>query len=177
VQTPDNMSDQRMSEADGLQIEPVSLGPPVIEVVTHAARQSDREDVSPADPNRPSPPARASMPVRPSPSPSPSISPLPSPSLRWKNGSAQDGRPAGSRLPSNYTAAIRRMSVQAQSTRYNLPDFELDQPTGWRMWKSPLLMVGFLIIGLAMSIGHIVYNVLLDGTLVGDQSSQETNFR
>ncbi|KAF2177452.1 hypothetical protein K469DRAFT_755105 [Zopfia rhizophila CBS 207.26] len=40
-------------------------------------------------------------------------------------------------------------------------------------WKSPLLMLMFFTIGLAMSIAHCIFYLKLRGTVVGDFSSQE----
>lgn len=53
---------------------------------------------------------------------------------------------------------------------------------GWRKrriprWKSPLLMVVFFIIGLAMSLAHCIFYPKLSGRLVGNSSSQEQNIR
>ncbi|KAF2729936.1 hypothetical protein EJ04DRAFT_501369 [Polyplosphaeria fusca] len=54
--------------------------------------------------------------------------------------------------------------------------------TGWKKrniprWKSPLLMILFFIIGLAMSLAHCIYYPKLHGVIVGDSSSQEEKLR
>jgi hypothetical protein len=77
--------------------------------------------------------------------------------------------------PSPSLSPIRRLSTQ--STGFRLPEFANEDLSGWLLWKSPVTMLGFFVVGLGLSITHIVYYVRLNGTLVGDQSSQENNFR
>jgi hypothetical protein len=44
-------------------------------------------------------------------------------------------------------------------------------------WKSPLLMFTFFLVGVGMSIGHIIAYTRLDSEVVGDAEEQEVNFR
>ncbi|KAF2002416.1 hypothetical protein P154DRAFT_488382 [Amniculicola lignicola CBS 123094] len=44
-------------------------------------------------------------------------------------------------------------------------------------WKSPMLMILFFIIGLAMSLAHCIFYPKLSGKVVGDSSSQEEKLR
>jgi hypothetical protein len=68
------------------------------------------------------------------------------------------------------------------STSQRFASFSKTPQLGWRKrqiprWKSPLLMVLFFIIGLAMSLGHCVFYPKLSGKLVGGSSDQEENIR
>lgn len=63
-----------------------------------------------------------------------------------------------------------------------LASFSKTPQLGWRKrqippWKSPLLMILFFIIGLAMSLGHCIFYPKLSGKIVGDSSDQEGNIR
>lgn len=44
-------------------------------------------------------------------------------------------------------------------------------------WKSPLLMLSFFVIGLAMSIAHCIFYPALKTKIVGGSSSQEEKLR
>ena len=44
-------------------------------------------------------------------------------------------------------------------------------------WESPLLIVGFFVLGLAFSITHCVFYATLGGTVVPDSARQENNLR
>lgn len=44
-------------------------------------------------------------------------------------------------------------------------------------WKSPLLMLGFFIIGVAMSLAHCIFYPKLKGRIVGNSDSQEEKLR
>lgn len=44
-------------------------------------------------------------------------------------------------------------------------------------WKSPLLMVVFFVIGLAMSLAHCIFYPSLSGRVVGNSDAQEEKIR
>ncbi|KAI9767275.1 MAG: hypothetical protein M1839_004541 [Geoglossum umbratile] len=54
---------------------------------------------------------------------------------------------------------------------------DLWRPRRISKWKSPLLLLIFFIIGLAMSIAHCVFYPKLSGIVVGNSSNQERNIR
>jgi hypothetical protein len=60
---------------------------------------------------------------------------------------------------------------------------EAETGNGWwkarrvRQWKSPLVMIVFFIIGMAMSVGHCIFYPRLDGVIVGSSNNQEKNIR
>jgi hypothetical protein len=70
----------------------------------------------------------------------------------------------------------------SHSTFQRFTSFSKTPQLGWRKrqiprWKSPLLMILFFIIGLAMSLGHCIFYPKLSGKLVGGSSDQEENIR
>lgn len=75
------------------------------------------------------------------------------------------------------SAGLPPGSIPAPQPDLDLEAADRGNPRQIRQWKSPILMLIFYIIGLAMSIGHCIFYPLLDGVIVGDSSDQERNIR
>lgn len=65
-----------------------------------------------------------------------------------------------------------------QATGHNGQVQNTQKTTTWRIhWKAPALIVGFLVIGIALALGHHFYYRSLDGTVVSSQARQEWALR
>lgn len=74
-----------------------------------------------------------------------------------------------SEMPSSRGAALSRCSPPVATPS-----------RGWQIhqsWKSPILMIVFLLIGVGLSVGHCVFYPSLNGQLVGNSSRQEEKLR
>lgn len=76
--------------------------------------------------------------------------------------------------PSSEMSTSRATALSQRSSPVATPS------PGWQThhnWKSPILMVIFLLIGVGLSVGHCVFYPSLNGQLVGGSSRQEEKLR
>lgn len=87
-------------------------------------------------------------------------------------------RPGGHRTkPARNPVGSRQGSSQLRPSAYSKNHINLWKPRVYHHWKSPLLMVVFCVIGLALSIAHCAVYRSLDGRVVGSSYDQEQNLR
>ncbi|KAK0643772.1 hypothetical protein B0T16DRAFT_188695 [Cercophora newfieldiana] len=71
----------------------------------------------------------------------------------------------------------RRRSRQTSTVSINTITVRRYLPRRLHKWESPLLIVGFFILGLVCSISHCVFYASLENTIVPNSAQQENNLR
>lgn len=71
-------------------------------------------------------------------------------------------------------AIVEALESQNPDSGHDLKGWK---PRRIRYWKSPLVMLIFYAVGVALSISHCVFYPKLNGTIVFDTYSQERNIR